>query len=234
MNWDPPEKPTIFAEKRLIEAILKNVYPVNSFLPSERELCLQLGVTRPTLRETLQRMRQDGWIEIHQGKPTRVRNYLQEGNLNVLNAIADANVEISTQMIENLLEVRVLIAPTYFRNACQKHADELIHYLRTIIPIAPHPKTAGQNDWELHKRAASLSGNPVFLLILNGFEKVYLRMAEIYFSQLEAREASNTFYNQILEYTCQQEEDLVSQYTKEMMQASIQIWKKSYQIWEKK
>jgi GntR family transcriptional regulator, negative regulator for fad regulon and positive regulator of fabA len=45
-------------------------------------------VTRPTLRETLQRLERDGWVEIHQGKPTRVRDYWKEGSLGVLNTLA--------------------------------------------------------------------------------------------------------------------------------------------------
>ncbi len=234
MNWNPPEKPADFTERRMVEAILQNVYPINSFLPSERELCEQLGVTRPTLRETLQRMRQDGWVEIHQGKPTRVRNYLQEGNLNVLNAIANANAEVSLHVVGNLLEIRLLLAPAYFMNASQFHPQALIEFLQTIVPISTDPKEVGYLDWELHKKAALLSDNPVFLLILNGFDQVYLQMAEKYFYQPAARAASEAFYRNVLQFTQQQAFDSVFHCTKEMMQSSIQFWKSSLTNTEEK
>jgi GntR family negative regulator for fad regulon and positive regulator of fabA len=234
MNWNPPEKPTDFSERRLIEAILQGVYPIDSFLPSERELCEQLGVTRPTLRETLQRMRQDGWVEIHQGKPTRVRNYLQEGNLNVLNAIANANAEVSLHVVESLLEVRFLPAPAYFTSACRLHPQPLIHFVQTIIPISSNPKETGRLDWELHKQAALLSDNPVFLLILNGFDQVYLRMAEKYFQQPAARAASEDFYRHVLQYAQVQDHDAIFTCTQKMMQTSIQFWKSSLNILEEK
>ena len=227
MNWNPPEKPTDFTEKRLIEAILQGIYPIDSFLPSERILCEQLGVTRPTLRETLQRMRQDGWIEIHQGKPTRVRNYLQEGNLNVLNAIANANAEVSLNIVLNLLETRLLLAPAYFMRASTLHPQSLIDFLQEITPISSDPQEAGSLDWDLHKKAALLSGNTVFLLILNGFDQVYLQMAEIYFSLAEAREASNQFYRDILKFTQENDPDAVFECTQKMMQDSIQFMKNS-------
>ena len=227
MNWNPPEKPTDFTEKRLIEAILQGIYPIDSFLPSERILCEQLGITRPTLRETLQRMRQDGWIEIHQGKPTRVRNYLQEGNLNVLNAIANANAEVSLNIVLNLLETRLLLAPAYFMRASTLHPQSLIDFLQEIIPISSDPQEAGSLDWDLHKKAALLSGNTVFLLILNGFDQVYLQMAEIYFSLAEAREASNQFYRDILKFTQENDPDAVFECTQKMMQDSIQFMKNS-------
>ena len=67
--WSTPQKPAELTESCLISSILDGNFPVNSPLPPERELALSLGVTRPTLREALQRLSRDGWIEIHQGRP---------------------------------------------------------------------------------------------------------------------------------------------------------------------
>jgi GntR family negative regulator for fad regulon and positive regulator of fabA len=68
MDWVSPQKPAEFTEQRLIDAILDGHFPIGSALPAERDLAAQIGVTRPTLRETLQRMARDGWIEIHHGR----------------------------------------------------------------------------------------------------------------------------------------------------------------------
>ena len=74
MTWQPTPKPAEVAESRLVQAILDGDFPINSTLPAERELAHLLGITRPTLREVLQRLSRDGWLEIRHGKPTRVRN----------------------------------------------------------------------------------------------------------------------------------------------------------------
>src|SRR3990170_7275190 len=87
MAWDPPLRPAELAETRLIAAILDGQFPINSTLPPERDLSTQLGVTRPTLREALQRLARDGWLEIRHGRPTRVRDYWHEGSLGVLGAM---------------------------------------------------------------------------------------------------------------------------------------------------
>ena len=120
MNWYTPLKPAEIAEQRLVQAILENVFPINSFLPPERDLSAKIGVTRPTLREALQRLARDGWLEIHQGKPTRVRDYWSEGNLSVLSSIAKYEKDISPNFIIQLLEIRVLLSPTYTQLAIQK------------------------------------------------------------------------------------------------------------------
>lgn len=48
-EWSAPPKTNELTENRLITAILEGVFPINSNLPSERDLARQLGVTRPTL-----------------------------------------------------------------------------------------------------------------------------------------------------------------------------------------
>ncbi len=120
MNWSVPEKPAELTENRLVAAFLDGTFPVESSLPAERELALQLGVTRPTLREALQRLARDGWIEIRQGKPTRVRNYWQEGNLAVLAAIARRRQNLPANFVPDLLSVRILLAPAYARLAIER------------------------------------------------------------------------------------------------------------------
>ena len=234
MNWKPPERPTDFAERRLIEAILQGTYPVDSNLPPERELCEMLGLTRPTLREALQRMRRDGWVEVHQGKPTRVQNYLEEGNLNVLNAIANTNASVSMHVIESLLQVRLLLAPAYFSAACRQDPARLIALLHTLIPVSQNAFEVGKMDWELHKTAALLSNNPVFLLILNCFDQVYLQMAERYFEQAIARQASEDFYRDILKFIEKNSAQDVFNRTQRMMKDSITYWKQSLSKEEEK
>lgn len=226
MEWKTPQKPADFAEKSLIRAILEGIYPVESHLPSERVLCEQLGVTRPTLREALQRLSRDGWLDIQQGKSTRVRSYLDEGNLNVLNSIASAAMPVSKKTVGNLLEVRALLAPAYFQAASQINPQQLIHVIENIQPIPPESDQIGLNDWQLHQSAASLSGNPVYRLILNGFEQVYLQMSRIYFSQPEAVKASRDFYQQLTNYTKSGDHNAVFRCTTEVMLASITFWRK--------
>ena len=119
------------AESRLITAILDGHFPIGDKLPAERDLAAQLGVTRPTLREALQRMARDGWIDIHHGRSTRVRNFWLEGNLGVLGAIARHPHHAPADFVPNLLMVRQLIPV---------HCWSLRHMLSACIQNQGLPK----------------------------------------------------------------------------------------------
>ncbi len=141
MNWTVPPKPAEITEERIIDAILEGHFPVSSNLPAERELAIQLGITRPTLREALQRLACDGWIEIRHGRPTRVRDYWHEGSLGVLGAIARRTQHIPEDFIPNLLQVRILLAPAYTRLAVERDADQVIANTAAFCPAAGYRRT---------------------------------------------------------------------------------------------
>lgn len=229
MDWEAPPRPAELTERRLIEAILEGRFPIDSHLPAERALAAQLGVTRPTLREALQRMARDGWLEINHGKPTRVRDYWTEGSLGVLGSIARHQHNPPPDFIPNLLHVRLLMAPTYARLAAERQPQQIINRLETNQQLPDDPAAYARADFELHRLLTISSGNPIFTLILNGFEDLYLQMGLLYFSLPEARWHSREFYQQLL--TAVEEGDLeaVESITRSVIDRSRWLWELAQQ-----
>lgn len=199
MDWQPVQKPAEMAETRLLEAILSGHFPINSNIPGERELAEQIGVTRPTLREALQRLARDGWLDIQQGKPTRVRDYWREGSLAVLSVLAQSPAHQSPDFVVHLLDLRVLIAPTYARQAVQAAPAEIIAALERYVELEDTPSAFARADWDLHALLAFHATNPVFRLLLNGFQSLYLLVGDHYFASPECRQHSRNFYRSLLD-----------------------------------
>jgi GntR family negative regulator for fad regulon and positive regulator of fabA len=223
-NWHPPDKPAELTEARLISAILNGTFPANTNLPAERELAAQLGVTRPTLREALQRLGRDGWLEIHQGKPTRVRNYCEEGSLAVLGAIAEHQEDLPADFVPNLLSVRTLLAPAYTGLAIENNAPAISEFLQNHPAVKDEAVAYSTFDWELHHRLTIASGNAVFTLILNGFHGLYLNMGLHYFALPAARTSSRTWYAGLLSCAHDRNVKQAAVITQRVMQESLQIW----------
>lgn len=224
MNWNTPKKPAEITETRLIEAILSGHFPINSTLPGERELAAQLGVTRPTLREALQRLARDGWVEINQGKPTRICNYWQEGNLAVLASIARHQDSIPNDFVNNLLAIRELMAPSYARAAIENNPECLLTLLGGYLDLPEEAEAYAAADWKLHRQLTICSGNPVFTLILNGFQDLYPVMGKMYFQNHEARTASQQFYQGLLDSAKSNDPEAAEEITRQAMGTSSRIW----------
>jgi len=224
MNWTSPPKPAELTENRLIDAILNGHFAIGSNLPSERELANQLGITRPTLREALQRLARDGWLEIHQGKPTRIRDYWHEGNLGVLGAIANHSESLPQDFVPNLLYVRQLLAPNYARLAIEREPENVVNVLEGYAHLHDAPQDFASFDWRLHHQLTILSGNPIFTLILNGFCDLYQPMACRYFESIRSRLSSRTFYARLYSAAQTHDPDTAEEITFKVMKESLSLW----------
>jgi len=226
MDWQPLPKPAEMVETRLLEAILTGHFPVNASLPGERDLAAQLGVTRPTLREALQRLARDGWIEIQHGKPTRVRDYWREGNLGVLSVLAKFPAHQSPDFVAHLLELRVLLAPEYTRQALAAGPEEVIQLLEGYADLEEDPAAFARADWNLHVLLTQRADNPVFRLLLNSFRELYILMGEKYFAYAECRRSSRRFYAELLACARQGSECGAESLARRVMEESLELWKK--------
>lgn len=226
-EWISPQKPAEYAESRLVDAILDGTFPVNSQLPPERDLSEKLGVTRPTLREALQRLSRDGWLEIHHGRTTRVRDYWKEGNLLILSTIARRQQHLPADFVPNLLHIRLLLAPEYTRLAIQNSPSEVIRLLESIQQIPDTNTDFTRVDHDLHYRLTILSGNPIFTLIFNGFTSLYQSMGMIYFTDSRARDHSRSFYKKLLSAALSNDIFMAEDVARSVMRESIDQWKRS-------
>jgi len=223
-NWSAPQRPAAYAEQVLLTAILDGTYPHGSTLPGERDLAAQLGVTRPTLRETMQRLACDGWLTIQQGKSTRVNDFWQEGGLNVLGALVRYSRNLPPNFVSNLLEVRLAMAPAYTRAAVTRDAGILVDYLAGHQVLEDSPLAFAIFDWGLHRTLTLASGNPVFTLILNGFAGFYQEMACLYYAPDAARASSRAFYAALAAAVTRSDADGAERLAREVMQESIVLW----------
>lgn len=226
-QWEAPYKPAELTENRLVEAILDGTFAINSTLPPERDLAEQLGITRPTLREALQRLSRDGWLEIRQGKPTRVRDYWHEGNLTILGTIARFPQYLPADFVKNLLNIRLLLAPQYTRLAVQNAHTEVLACLQKQTSLEDSAQSFMEFDLEFHILCTCLSGNPVFTLIFNGFGDLYRGTGLIYFSQPESRVSSSKYYAALTDAVRANDLDRVEQIVRSVMLESIALWERT-------
>ena len=208
-----------------MRAILKGSYPAGAVLPAERELSRRLGVTRPTLREALQRLHRDGWLHIRQGKGTRVNDVWREGGLNVLGAVVRFSRPLPPGFVSDLLEVRCRLAPGYARAAVERAPAKVASLLAEAEALGDTAEAWARFDWAVHQALAAMSGNPVYSLILNGFGGFYESVARGYFAAAKTRAASRAFYGALRGAARRRSAGGAERVTRRAMQESIELWR---------
>jgi GntR family negative regulator for fad regulon and positive regulator of fabA len=219
------QRPSEYVENALVDAILEGTYPPGSCLPGERLLAGQLGVTRPTLREAIQRLARDGWLTVAHGKPTVVNDFWREGGLNVLGKLIEHPANLPGDFIGQLLEVRLHLAPAYTRAAVERASPQIAALLAECERLTDDSAAYARFDWVLHHHLTVSSGNPIYTLILNGFRGFYEEMARLYFTPAEARALSADFYRQLGDVAARADGPAAEALCRRVMQASIDLWR---------
>lgn len=212
-------------ENELIRSILAGVYSIGSTLPPERELAKEFGVGRPTIREALQRLGKSGWITGRKGMPAIVNDYWRNGNLSTLVNIVENHHTITDEFVMYLLELRSSLTPTYIRDAVTFNQPKVVALLANLEQLEDCAESYAAFDWDLQKRCAGLAANPIFLLILNSFDSIYIDMAKRFFSVKDHRELSFNYYHELLKAALKGDAMEAERLTTTTMAKSLALWK---------
>lgn len=186
--------PAAFAEEYIVDSIWNGKFAAGTILPAERELSELIGVTRTTLREVLQRLARDGWLTIRHGKPTKVNNIWETAGLHILETITRLDDAGSLKLADQLLDMRTQIGGIYLRLAMKENPEKMMELFEAVDKV---PETAGdyvEFDWHVQHECAALSGNPVYILLLNGFKNIYYRIGHFYFTHQKNRVLAKSYY----------------------------------------
>ncbi|RIW28966.1 GntR family transcriptional regulator [Bacillus salacetis] len=208
----------------MITNILQGEYAANTSLLPERELADAYDVGRPTIREVLQRLERDGWITVRKGMPAIINDYWKNGNLMTIAKILSFYEDIPDTFIRNLLELRITLAPAYISDAVSHHLLKVISLFSEWEDLQDDPKSFAAFDWNLQHSMAGMSPNPIYLLILNSFRDVYLKVGERYFSHENHRQVSLNYYHSFLEALLNRKVEEADRLTKDVMKRSLDLW----------
>ena len=211
-------------EKEMIVAIIQGEYSAGSQLQTERELAAIHQVGRPTIREVLQRLNHGGWLTLRKGQRAIVNDYWNEGNITTIVNIVQQYDEIPDTFVLYFLEMRIAITPQYVKKAVMLHHPKVVAILSKMDELRDDQESFALFDWIMQKELARLSENPIFLLTLNSFEPVYVKMAMKYFSLSFCRKASLSYYKSLMEVALKGDYQHAEELARSMMEKSYALW----------
>ncbi|MGB5746854.1 MAG: FadR/GntR family transcriptional regulator [Desulfobacterales bacterium] len=174
--------------RRFEDIILSGKFPVGQKLPSERELALQLGVSRPVVHEGLVDLAAKGLVTMIPRVGTLVNDFRTEGSLSILTSLVNYHQgNLEPGLLDSLLEMRLLFEVETARLAALHRDREQLDSLSTLLQkeaMINHHDVEGicELDFDFHHLIALASGNHIYPLLLNSFRHCYANLAGQFFS----------------------------------------------------
>ncbi|EJN09592.1 FadR/GntR family transcriptional regulator [Herbaspirillum sp. YR522] len=144
---------------QLRKLIVDGEFQVGSRLPSERDLAVQLGVSRPSLREALIALEVEGHIEVHMGSGIYVRRPSPPGEGEIDLSTEEGPLELirAREMIEGEVAQAAAI------NASEAQIAAIEQAFQAMIDDTEGGINPLQADRLFHIRVAEATGNSVLV-----------------------------------------------------------------------
>lgn len=168
-----PSLRELFVEQ-IQHMILSGQLKIGEKLPSERQLCEMMQVSRAVVNGGLAELEKNGFLVVKPRSGTYVADYRQTGNLDTLIAIMNYNGgRIRNDEIKSLFEIRIALDTLAMRLCIDHITDEELQLLLEKVEqirTSENDTDATQAAFEFQHQLAIFSGNTLIPLIFQSFK----------------------------------------------------------------
>lgn len=118
---------------QLVDDVVDGEIAVGEALPSERRLAEVLGISRPAVREALQRIGQTGLVEVRHGGATTVRDFRKSAGLDLLPKLLVRGGRLDAAIARSVVEARAEVGPGIAALAAERGGPALAVALDAVV-----------------------------------------------------------------------------------------------------
>ncbi len=163
--------------------IFDGTYQPGDRLPPERELSLELGVNRTTLREALKKLEHMGLLSIRHGDGTRVLDYYSNARIELLGSLLLTQAQFSPELIDNLFDAREVVGMELARKAALRRSPENLEAMREVLATlkgATELNEVQELELQFFFTLAEATANIFYVFMINSIRPVYMEFRELY------------------------------------------------------
>ncbi len=193
-----PIRPERVADKvaaQLKQAISSGALKVGERLPPERELAEQMGVSRPSVREAIQKLELHGMVQSIQGGGTVVKNLTEQEIGRPIEIVLGED----RQKVVELTEVRALMESWAAREAAKNRTAEELERIRRYLEEMEGDLERGmiraEVDVKFHTEIAAAAHNTIFLHVIQNIYSLIMYSVKVYREEVfTTREDQETIF----------------------------------------
>jgi GntR family transcriptional repressor for pyruvate dehydrogenase complex len=191
----------------LSERIISGEYPTKSLLPTERELCESMGVSRTVIREAVKSLESRGLVRIDHGRGTMV----QEPQTSHLGESLKLLLRRRADVMQDLLEIRQVLEVGIAALAAERRTEANLEAMRRWLDVMRQKPDAPEGyvdaDVEFHAEIARATQNPVVLVLLEPLAELLRESRKKSFSGPEVVKLRTRQHEEIFEHILAREAD---------------------------
>ena len=161
---------------QVLSDVVEGELAVGDPLPSERRLAEVLGVSRPAVREALQRIAQTGLVQVRHGGSTTVRDFKRHAGLDLLARLLVRGGSLDPAVARSVVEARAQVGPGIAALAAERGGPALAAGLTDLVD-----RLAATDDGVVSQRIAleywdlvvDAADSLVFRLMFNSLRAAY-------------------------------------------------------------
>lgn len=184
----------------LSERIISGEYPTKSLLPTERELCESMGVSRTVIREAVKSLESRGLVRIDHGRGTMV----QEPQTSHLGESLKLLLRRRADVMQDLLEIRQVLEVGIAALAAERRTEANLEAMRRWLDVMRQKPDAPEGyvdaDVEFHAEIARATQNPVVLVLLEPLAELLRESRKKSFSGPEVVKLRTRQHEEIFEH----------------------------------
>ena len=196
------------AVARFVELILSGRFTAGAKLPPERELAVDLGVSRPVVHAALVELERRGLVRVEARRGAFVEDWRRSGSAELmLSMMGYTGGDLSKGLFDGILEMRLLVETETARLAARRRGKAALEELEAAVARetlaageggALSPERVAGLDYDFHLAVALASGNDVYPLLLNSFRRVYRRILERFYEDGSVVEPVFAFHRRLV------------------------------------
>ncbi|MQA24663.1 MAG: GntR family transcriptional regulator [Micromonosporaceae bacterium] len=166
---------------QILSGVVSGDFAAGEALPSERRLADVLGVSRPTVREALQRLAHAGLVEVRQGGATTVRDFRRHAGLELLPRLLLPQGELDLSVARSILEARLHNGPQVAALAAERSGARLAEPLGDAVAALeadPDPVFEQRHALRFWDHVVDGADSVAFRLMFNSLRLAYEPLLE--------------------------------------------------------
>ncbi len=216
----------------LLTKILSGDLKAGDWLPSERDLAEQMGISRSSVNQAILQLETMSFLEIVPRRGTVVCDYRKHPTPQSLAALMSyGSSELEHSLFDDLMEFRLMVESRSARLACSNIYESTMSEMEELVTRLESCQGDPVDDlYQFHYQLTQASGNILYSMIFRGFESILRTLiARHYTLKAADLQLSAQMHRQLLEAIRLRDEDKSEEYARAIITQGIHALEKHYE-----